>query len=64
MLSSFSNLQKTLSLLKDNYYKIQFENPLFTKDLKLSQRFDLLSLKDLTKKYFLKNYWIKYPMNI
>ena len=64
MPSSSSNLQKTLSLLVDNYYKIQFKNPLFTKEIKLSHRFDLLNFKDLTKKYFLKNYWIKYPINI
>ncbi len=64
MPSSFSNLQKTLNLLADNYYKIQFKNPLFTIEIKLSHKFDLLNFKDLTKKYFLKNYWIKYPMNI
>ncbi len=64
MPSSFSNLQKTLNLIVDNYYEIQFKNPLFTIEIKLNHRFDLLSLKDLTKKYFLKNYWIKYPMNI
>ena len=42
---------------------IQFKNPLFTKEIKLNRMFDLLSLKDLTKKYFLKNCWIKYPVN-